>query len=429
MSKIPVNDYINEKKRQKSETGNKSLCSFPELPIWIEQSEFVKQFRIDYPEETIQLNKNLVFELPQRFTAFEEIIQSLEACRFFGINDWKVIIMVLTYILDEYRLDESLPQIEELQIKFPEFENIWISFRFLSANGLNEFICGECAQEGHLVALRFAFESGCTWNGACELAASGGHLDCLKYAHENGCPWSHSTCRFAAHGGHLHCLQYAHINGCPWDESTCCEAASSGHLNCLQYAHNNGCPWDESTLRDSARGGHLNCLIYAHQQGCEWGQSVCVFAARGGHLDCLTYAHENGCLWDEATCRKAARGGHLSCLEYAHNNGCPWDESACREAALEGQLDCLIYAYENGCPWNELTHFAAAKGGHLDCLQYSIENGCPWSDDIREKAISEATLSGQTQEVIMSISLFRIRVKFSFPLPSLYAPNPSQNNC
>lgn len=99
------------------------------------------------------------------------------------------------------------------------------------------------ANNGHLKALKYARNSGYTWNEqTCANAAGNGHLEILVYARENGCPWDDWTCTLAAANNHIECLRYAHENGCSWNEKTCEIAAAKGHLNIIKYADKNGCP-------------------------------------------------------------------------------------------------------------------------------------------------------------------------------------------
>eukprot|EP00615_Pteridomonas_danica_P007055 CAMPEP_0114355576 /NCGR_PEP_ID=MMETSP0101-20121206/20323_1 /TAXON_ID=38822 ORGANISM="Pteridomonas danica, Strain PT" /NCGR_SAMPLE_ID=MMETSP0101 /ASSEMBLY_ACC=CAM_ASM_000211 /LENGTH=228 /DNA_ID=CAMNT_0001497593 /DNA_START=192 /DNA_END=875 /DNA_ORIENTATION=+ len=216
-----------------------SLHDYHHLPEWIESSEFVQQYRKDYPNEPIQLSENLVFELPPGgFNDINEVCQILESCRFFGINDWHIFSRIITHYI-------RYPVIKEIETAFEEYRSLWQCIRHFINYGIqmngNEYK----DEETQLKILRYAHENGCAWNKeTCSSEAIGGYLNCLIYAHENGCLWDAMTCSNAAGAGHLECLKYAHENGCPWNEGTCRDAADEGQLECLSYAHENGCPWN-----------------------------------------------------------------------------------------------------------------------------------------------------------------------------------------
>jgi hypothetical protein len=167
-----------------------SLRDYHFLPKWIEDSDFIKQYRIDYENDVIQLDEEIVFDLPDdEFNDINEVIRILESCRFFGIHCWSIFRRIIAYFLKN-------PLIDEIAVGFAEFDNVWISLRFLVLHGLNKTTCcDESAKKGCLFALKYAHENGYVWNErTCFEAADGGHFDCLKYAHENGCPWNERTC-------------------------------------------------------------------------------------------------------------------------------------------------------------------------------------------------------------------------------------------
>ena len=82
------------------------------------------------------------------------------------------------------------------------------------------------------------------WNmqHLCNDAAAEGHLDALKWAWENGCPWYEDICACAAKGGHLQVLKWARKNGCSWDSRTREAADWHGHYEVWKWAKDNGCP-------------------------------------------------------------------------------------------------------------------------------------------------------------------------------------------
>eukprot|EP00615_Pteridomonas_danica_P002742 CAMPEP_0114339414 /NCGR_PEP_ID=MMETSP0101-20121206/7721_1 /TAXON_ID=38822 ORGANISM="Pteridomonas danica, Strain PT" /NCGR_SAMPLE_ID=MMETSP0101 /ASSEMBLY_ACC=CAM_ASM_000211 /LENGTH=264 /DNA_ID=CAMNT_0001472389 /DNA_START=21 /DNA_END=816 /DNA_ORIENTATION=- len=245
------------------------LRSYEKLPKWIETSQFITQFRLDYPDEVIQLNEELVFEFPEELSNDEEVLRMLESCRFFGINDWFIFRMMMSYFLES----ESI--INKASNSFPEFETFWKSLGFIrkrwNNNQVDTEFCEDCARLGYIHALKYAHEKHCHWDeDTCAEAASGGHLDCLKYAHENHCRWNKWTCQNAAEGGHLDCLIYAHENGAVWDVATPFAASKGNQLECMKYAHENGCPWDVLTTTGAADSGYLKILKYAHENGCPW---------------------------------------------------------------------------------------------------------------------------------------------------------------
>ena len=94
--------------------------------------------------------------------------------------------------------------------------------------------------------------------------AENGHLVVLKYLHDNGCPSSVNACALASYNGHLEVLKYLHANGCRWTTNACTYAARNGHLELLIWLHVNGCPWDESAFALAAQKGHLEVLIWMH---------------------------------------------------------------------------------------------------------------------------------------------------------------------
>jgi hypothetical protein len=242
----PVDNDDKTKKDHTIQPDHQTVYKIDLLPNWIRNSEFIKQFREDYnDEETVELNEDLVFACPLTLNTQPEVLRLLESMRFFGVNNWEIIKLIITFFLDN---DDDDTEVGTLKHMFPEFNDLWNNVEFLIDEGLNDSICMESALKGFVYALRYAHENGCPWyEDTCSAAAREGHFNCLQYAHENGCQWDEDTCSAAAREGHFNCLQYAQENGCPWDEDKCSEAASEGHFNCLQYAHENGCQWDEDT--------------------------------------------------------------------------------------------------------------------------------------------------------------------------------------
>jgi hypothetical protein len=385
------------------------------IPNWILNSEFVRQFKIDFPEDPVILESHRLFEFPSPLNK-ENLRLVLDNIRYFGIDDHIVHNALFEYFAGRQRHSGAYLVLKE----FPELDEISQSvelvrkFGLLPSRNVKSFasnklelnrICLYAARDGLFHLLRCAHEHHCDLMKDDIVDCSHLHLKCLQYLHEHGlsltakvcssaardgkldsliyarqvakCAWDEKTCHLAAYQGHLDCLKYAHENGCPWNEGTCSNASNRGHVNCLIYAHENGCPWNADTCRLAVENDHLDCLKYALENGCPRSEETCSIAAAKGALACLKYAHENGCEWNEETCSIAAAKGALACLRYAHENGCPWNEETCSIAAHNGNLACLKYAHENGCPWNESTKIAAAKRGNLDCLKYSHENGCP----------------------------------------------------
>ena len=72
-----------------------------------------------------------------------------------------------------------------------------------------------------------------------------------------------SVCSNAANGGHLNVLEWARENGCPWDYDTYVKAASEGHLEVLKWLRENGCPININECREIAKQkDFLNILEY-----------------------------------------------------------------------------------------------------------------------------------------------------------------------
>ncbi|KAG5177271.1 hypothetical protein JKP88DRAFT_281961 [Tribonema minus] len=252
-----------------------------------------------------------------------------------------------------------------------------------------------CARCGDVTGLRLVYS---TYHlpllsDHCCLAAAGGHLEAVQWLRENGCSWTEDSCAAAATNGHLRVLQWLRDHGCPWDTTTCDAAAGSGRLAVLQWARANGCPWDTQTCSIAAEHGHLGVLQWSRANGCPWGEDTCNSAAGGGHLEVLQWARANGCPWVGATCAAAAKCEHVTVLRWLRANECPWDTETCRQAARHGQLATLQWARANGCPWNHETCSGAAEGGHLAVLQWACANGCPCYADTCHKAAEHGRLA------------------------------------
>jgi len=94
------------------------LQTYSQLPEWIESSEFIRQYRNDYPNEDIQLSERLVFDIPQGELGEADTIRILECCRFFGINDWTIFSQIVSYYIKN-------PLLDGIDVLFPEFDDLW----------------------------------------------------------------------------------------------------------------------------------------------------------------------------------------------------------------------------------------------------------------------------------------------------------------
>lgn len=333
------------------------------VPNWIENSDFIKQFRIDYPDENLvipQEKEYLIYEYPNQIQTIEECVKILETMRYFGIDEFK---NIDTIILDLY----LFLKYNEYKYNIVEEYNI---FKILYRNIINyNDYDTDYLKNGFLLELILMDKQGIQiQNNRCSSAAKYGHVDILRYYHVNGEQIIDNDCKVSAENGNLDCLKYCHNNGCKMEDDICLYAARKGHLNCLIYAHENGCKFTKHISSNISYRGKLECLKYVHEHGGSWNEITPKLAAEKGHLNCLIYAYEHQCPWDKETCTAAAKGGHFECLVYAHERGCPWDE----ETSYGAYDGCAISTMGGPTGYYD--------NSHLKCLKYLIENNCPGSE-------------------------------------------------
>jgi hypothetical protein len=309
------------------------------IPNWILNSDFVRQFKIDFPEDPVVFESHRLFEFPSPLTE-ENLPLVLDNIRYFGIDDHLVHNSLFEFFAAQHRLYDS-PGAYHVLKEFPELDEISRSVDLVGKFGL-------------LPSRTFK-----------------------SFASDN--LGLNRICLYAARDGLFHLLRCAHEYQCDLMKD---EIVECSHLMCLQYLHEHGLSLTAKVCSSTARDGKLDSLVYAHEVAkCVWDERTCHLAALQGHLDCLKYAHENGCPWNKQTCSNASRKGHINCLIYAHENGCPWEADTCHLALGNDQVDCLKYALENGCPIIEQTTRRSPAAEMIEiraalaCLKYVLENG------------------------------------------------------
>ena len=177
--------------------------------------------------------------------------------------------------------------------------------------------------------------------------------------------------------GNLKALKWARDSGCSWNRETYNAAAKYGHIDILDYCFQHNCPIDPtiiyrmpfndeifnptlSVMKDRS----LKVYKWLHQHSIQWNESASLTAAQKGHLGTLTWAVENGCPYLLEDIIEAATTRYdIAMVKY------------CLQHLLPTDIDIYVYAINK---MSEYFWYASI----IDVLQMFHDYGIPWNRDI-----------------------------------------------
>ena len=210
--------------------------------------------------------------------------------------------------------------------------------------GLQEYMCKQAIEHGHLEVLQCLRDMGCMWpSDAFRIATQYEQRAIFEWLLEQ--PWAlnHSSSYALAHAirwGDVDLVARVHANllvNDSLDEQVSRAAAAVGSVEILEWLRAHDCPMDQSTMRTAIEHGHVDCVAWLrHQCAIGFGDEACKHAAKAGHALVLAYLHEQGCPWDEGVfdavlqCPapidahgRRRRDPFIACLRYLLAHGCP----------------------------------------------------------------------------------------------------------
>jgi hypothetical protein len=113
-----------EQKQKKMET------TADELPCWIKDSDFVKQFIVDFPDDKLNIDVDRNFDFPHTLNQLN-IHAVLDNLRYFGIKDVVYFDKITIYCVK--RNNDCVSYVEELKSTYSEFVELWKSVLFIHA--------------------------------------------------------------------------------------------------------------------------------------------------------------------------------------------------------------------------------------------------------------------------------------------------------
>lgn len=401
------------------------MSSFTNLiPKWIEESEFVSQFRNDYPDDKLIMEKSKLFEFPEILTT-TNICKVLENIRYFGITDMKII----DHIIYSFLYDGTVSFSKYYAELFPELyfiQDLQYYEDILSDDGNFE----RAVIEGRLTVLKICVHEGIgdidNNIELSSLAAKHGHLGCLKFLYNNNNKqFNPKTCYYAAKNGHVKCLKFILDNiSVDYDLSSSIRIAGlNGNLECLKLCSDFALKLDPECDLDVIeiiiKHSHIDCLLYIVEKS-EINEYCFIEAGKQGNIEIIkilisyidivpTELYNNLIAYNHVECVKflyskyndksmlnsliASSFGNLEILIFLDEIGITFNEDDTYATVSvefrslnedEGmvflehrQLKCLKFLHENGCPWYESVTMSAMENDLDQCLDYAISNGCP----------------------------------------------------
>ena len=98
---------INQQQRKRSLINATQTYDISHLPLWIRESEFVKQYEIDYPDEPIQVDDDRIFEFPSELNE-SNLPKLLDNLRYFGIDDFTTMYNIFLYVIQNEEILSNL---------------------------------------------------------------------------------------------------------------------------------------------------------------------------------------------------------------------------------------------------------------------------------------------------------------------------------
>lgn len=330
-----------------------------DLPEWIKNSEFVKEFILDFPGEEITINPTRIFELrykssarPRFYLTSDYIYDVLENIRYFGIQDDELFYFIYKIICDNdwgYVLED-----------FPEFKELNENFNYMMAyKEFNRDTLRLAASKGHLYAFRYL----------------------MKFQEDT------MIISNAIGSKNLKLVKYLHSMGWIVDEDALKTAISfswkeNDSIEIVRFLFSIGIDTisDENIVKYTIKSRNLQVLKFLYnEKQVEYSTDEYLFAIKYNHIHILKYFDENNYAIPsfEKQLIEISNSHNIDMIKYICDDK-KLPDDILYKTVLHGDVGFVGYLFERGVSMvNQEASNLASRLHKRHILNYLLSKGAP----------------------------------------------------